>query len=59
MNLIEMVAAGNEIISRLEDGELIDYEDMEGLDDMALGLVRQSVELVEVGGDGYRKAQGE
>lgn len=54
-----MVAAGNEIISRLEDGELIDYEDMEGLDDMALGLVRQSVELVEVGGDGYRKAQGE
>lgn len=55
MSMNSAVSA-QEIISRLEKGELIDYEDMESLDDMALSIVRQSVELEEIGGDGYRKA---
>ena len=45
-----------EIIARLENGELVAYEEIEELDDMSLGIVLQRVAVVEDPGFGYRAA---
>jgi hypothetical protein len=42
------------IICRLVAGEIVGYEDMESLDDMALADVRRAVDLAEEPGIGYR-----
>ena len=49
----------NEIHDRLEGGDLIDYAEMDALDDEATALIRRwlegkGLELAEEPGDGYR-----
>ena len=58
-NDMEKFERENEIQGRLEAGELIDYEEMDGLDDESTALIRhrlagKGLELVEEPGDGYR-----
>lgn len=58
-NDMEKFEKENEIQDRLEAGELIDYEEMDELDDESTALIRRrleekGLELVEEPGDGYR-----